>query len=89
MPAVAGQAAAMTAETLRELIHKAPFAPFHIRMDNGATHLVRHPDYLFLVPGGHYAVVAEDNNRFHILDIPHISAVTVSETAHGAAGPAA
>lgn len=79
----------MNAETLRELIHKSPFAPFHIRMDNGAAHLVRHPDYLLLVPGGHYAIVAEDNGRFHILDMPHISAVSVQETVRDAAGPSA
>lgn len=52
----------MNAAPPRKLIHKTPFAPFHIRMDNG---------------------------RFHILDIPHISAVSVQETVRDAAGPSA
>lgn len=67
----------MRAETLRELLHRVPFVPFGIRMDNGAVHPVAHPDYLFLIPGGEHAVVAEDNGRFHILDVNHVSSVAV------------
>lgn len=67
----------MKAETLRELIHKVPFAPFGIRMDNGTSYPVAHPDYLFVVPGGEHVIVAEDTGRFHILDLPHIRSIAL------------
>ncbi len=69
----------MTDRTLRELLHRAPFVPFSIRMDNGSAYPVVHPDYLLLVPGGEHAIVAEDDGRFHILDLPHVSSVVLQK----------
>jgi len=46
-------------------------------MDNGQAHAVPHPDYLFLPPSGEPVIVAENSGQVHILDIPHISALTV------------
>lgn len=70
----------MKAETLRDMLHKVPFVPFGVRMDNGATYPVAHPDYLLIVPGGEHVVVAEDSGRFHILDLPHISSITLQKS---------
>ena len=67
----------MDTSTLRKWRDKRPFRPFKIAMDNGQAHAVPHPDYLFLPPSGEPVIVAENSGQVHILDIPHISALTV------------
>ena len=36
----------MNADAIREFLHREPFEPFVIRMSNGETHEVRHPECL-------------------------------------------
>jgi hypothetical protein len=67
----------MNAATLREMLHKNPFHPFEIVMDNGQTHPVRHPDYLFVMAPADRAIVVEESGHFHILDLPHVTSLTV------------
>jgi len=35
---------AMNADAIREFLYRKPFEPFVIRMPNGETHEVRHPE---------------------------------------------
>ena len=35
---------AMNAETIRDYMRREPFEPFVIRMSNGETHEIRHPE---------------------------------------------
>jgi len=86
-PSAASLPPRVKTKDLRELLHRLPFVPFTLRMDSGAGYLVPHPDYLLLVPGGEHAVVAELDGRFHILDVEHISGVTVQKPARRRAAP--
>ncbi len=38
----------MNAETVREFLRREPFEPFVIRMSNGESHEVRHPECALL-----------------------------------------
>jgi hypothetical protein len=39
----------MNAETIREYLRREPFEPFTIRMSNGETHEVHHPECAFVM----------------------------------------
>jgi hypothetical protein len=38
----------MNADAIREFLRRQPFEPFVIRMSNGETHEVRHPECLIV-----------------------------------------
>ena len=39
----------MSAETIREMLHRQPFEPFEVVMSNGDRYPVRHPGFAMLV----------------------------------------
>ena len=39
----------MNADTIREFVRRQPFEPFVIRLSNGETHEVRHPECLLVL----------------------------------------
>lgn len=39
----------MNAETIREYLRREPFEPFIIRVSNGETHELRHPECVLLM----------------------------------------
>jgi len=39
----------MNTETMQGLLRRQPFQPFEIRMSNGASHQVRHPEMALLL----------------------------------------
>ena len=40
----------MNADTIRDLLRRAPFEPFQIRLSNGDTFDVRHPEQVWIRP---------------------------------------
>jgi hypothetical protein len=41
-----------TINHLQQVLHAQPFVPFAVRMGDGRTYIVRHPDSLAIPPGG-------------------------------------
>ena len=39
----------MNSETIREYVNRMPFEPFAIRLSNGETHEVRHPENIMIL----------------------------------------
>jgi hypothetical protein len=64
----------MKAEQIRSLIHKVPFKPVKIELDNGRTVIIKHPDFLFFNESGNTAIVTEEN-EIQLIGVEHISAV--------------
>jgi hypothetical protein len=44
-------------EELRQLMHAAPFKPFHIKTTDGDTFTITHPDFVMISPRGDMAVL--------------------------------
>ena len=40
----------MNAEAIREMLTRRPFEPFEVVMSSGERHLVKHPEFLMLLP---------------------------------------
>ncbi|MFM7521653.1 MAG: hypothetical protein ACKO9B_14465 [Planctomycetota bacterium] len=64
----------MNAETIREYIRRQPFEPFVIRLSNGESHEVRHPECAFLMKTK-VLVYYPDDDRSVICALIHINAV--------------
>ena len=39
----------MRYQELYDVLHKSPFQPFRIQLSNGQTHVIRHPDFAWLM----------------------------------------
>jgi hypothetical protein len=64
----------MNADVIRELAHRQPFVPFVIRLSNGETHEIRHPECV--VVGKTSAVVYyPEQDRFVFCSLIHINSV--------------
>ena len=67
----------MNVETIREYLRREPFEPFVIRMSNGETHEIRHPECALLMRT-RVIVYYPDDDRSVTCAIVHInSAETV------------
>ncbi|HEY2154282.1 MAG TPA: hypothetical protein VGH33_01540 [Isosphaeraceae bacterium] len=59
----------MTTIALQAKIHAKPFKPFRIKMADGSTHDVRHPDFIAYGDATHTCVVFGEGERLSILDL--------------------
>jgi hypothetical protein len=59
----------MTTIALRAKIHAKPFKPFRIKMADGSTHDVRHPDFIAYGDATHTCVVFGEAEELSILDL--------------------
>jgi hypothetical protein len=66
------------AENLTEKIHAAPFRPFTIHLADGKSIAVPHPDFIAHRPAGRVAVVVEEDDRTHTIDVGLITRLEVA-----------
>ena len=72
--------ARMNMDTIREWLRRQPFEAFILRMSNGETHEVRHPECMAL---GKTRVVVSypDEDRVVHLSLIHVNAIEALQTA--------
>jgi hypothetical protein len=66
----------MTLTDIEGALHRVPFLPFNICLENGRVLQVPHPDFLSLDANQHTAVVAEGSN-FRVIDLEQIVSLTL------------
>lgn len=60
----------MTSQELRAALQSTPFRPFTVRMADGQSFEVHHPDFLLVGPNGRTAFAfGLSGNEFSILDV--------------------
>ena len=59
----------MTTEQFRATLHLQPFRPFTIRMADGRTFDVAHPDFVAQSPSGRTVVVFQTDDSYSLLDL--------------------
>ena len=65
----------MTFDAIREAVHAEPFHPFGLRLADGKTVRVKHPDYIAFGPKGRTVVVYAADDSFRVLDVMWITAL--------------
>jgi hypothetical protein len=67
----------MTSEQLKATLRHQPFRPFTIRMVDGRTFHISHPEWVFVSPSGRTAVVFEPDDSNSMLDVMLMSELQI------------
>jgi len=59
----------MTTEQFKATLRQQPFRPFTIRMADGRTLNVAHPDFVAQSPSGRTVVVFQPDDSYSVLDL--------------------
>ncbi|HEV7225203.1 MAG TPA: hypothetical protein VGN42_21030 [Pirellulales bacterium] len=59
----------MTIEQFRSSLHMRPFKPFTIRMADGRSFEVPHPDFVMEFPSGRTVIVVQPDDSYSLLDL--------------------
>ena len=68
----------MTTEQFRATLHLQPFRPFTIRMADGRTFEVVHPDFVAQSPSGRTVIVIQPDESYSVLDLLLMTELQVS-----------
>jgi hypothetical protein len=63
----------MNDQDLLELLNRAPFSPFRLRLSNGEVHEVRNPDTVVVMKTKVF--IAFDDDRFVLIPLRHVASV--------------
>ena len=67
----------MTTEQFRSTLRQQPFRPFTIRMADGRTFDVPHPDFVAQSPSGRTVIVVQTDESYSVLDLLLMTEVEV------------
>ena len=74
----------MTSEQFQSTLRLQPFRPFTIRMADGRTFDVVHPDFVAQSPSGRSVVVFQPDDSYSVLDLLLMTELQVqSKNGHG------
>jgi hypothetical protein len=59
----------MTSEQLKATLRQQPFRPFTIRMIDGQSFTVSHPDWAIVSPTGRTAILFEPDDSYSVVDL--------------------
>ena len=71
----------MTADQVRKAREQAhfkpfkPFKPFTLFLSDQRRFEIRHPDFLWLIPGGRTVAVADENGAVDIMDLVPVTSL--------------
>jgi hypothetical protein len=71
-----------TIEQVRDAMHTQPFWPFTVKLVDGESHMVRHPDFISVptLPHGRNLVIHDDEGM-HMIDSNLVVEVQVPDAA--------
>ncbi len=79
----------MTVEQLRNVHGAKPFRPFTVRMGDGRSFRVDHPEFLSRSPSGRTIVVHQPDDSFGVLDLLLVTELEVHPPVQSPRGEAA
>ncbi len=68
----------MTVEQFRNTLHLQPFHPFTVRMVDGMSYDIPHPDFVALAPTGRTVIVYHADDSYSIWDLELMNELQVS-----------
>jgi hypothetical protein len=75
----------MTTEQLRTAHRSKPFRPFNIRMADGRTFSIPHPDFLSVSPVGRTVVIYHPDDSASIVDLLLMTELELSPPSNSSA----
>ena len=71
----------MTAEQVRQSREQAHFKPFTLFLSDQRRFEVKHPDFLWVMPGGRSIAIAHENGAAEIIDLIHVTSLKTNGAA--------
>jgi hypothetical protein len=68
----------MTAEQIKKAREKAPFKAFTIFLSDQRRFEIRHPDFIWVMPGGRTIGIADESGAAEIVDLVHVTSVKLN-----------
>ncbi len=68
----------MTVDQVRKAREQAPFKPFTVYLSDQRRFEIRHPDFLWVMPGGRTIGIADENGAAEIVELVHVASVKLS-----------
>ena len=72
----------MTTEQFKTTLHLQPFRPFTIRMADGRTFQVLHPDFVAQSPSGRTVILFQPDESYSVLDLLLMTELQVANGQH-------
>jgi hypothetical protein len=72
----------MTTEQFKTTLHLQPFRPFTIRMADGRSFPVAHPDFVAQSPSGRTVIVFQPDESYSVLDLLLMTELQVANGQH-------
>ena len=64
---------------LREFVRRVPFIAFDIRMSDGRTYRIEHPEWVSISPSGRALVTwTVEDERLILLDTAHVTSLEIA-----------
>jgi hypothetical protein len=70
----------MTSEQLKATLRQQPFRPFTIRMVDGRSFTVSHPEWVMVSPTGRTAILVEPDDSYSIVDLMLMNELEIPST---------
>ena len=65
----------MRAEDIKKVREEAPFKPFTVFLSDQRRFEIRHPDFIWVVPGGRTIGIADQNGLVDWIDVVHVTGI--------------
>jgi hypothetical protein len=69
----------MTFESLKEVIWARPFQPFTLRLADGRSRVVRHPEFVAFVADKRTLMWSQPGSGFELIDLILINSIEIAE----------
>ena len=76
-----------TRNQIREAIKAQPFQPFEIRLSDGRSHTVNHPEFAMVSPDGMELLFVADDQGIHQIYVPLITEIETLSSRPAQPGP--
>jgi hypothetical protein len=70
----------VTSEQLKATLRQQPFRPFTIRMVDGRSFTVSHPEWVMVSPTGRTAILVEPDDSYSIVDLVLMNEMEIPST---------
>ena len=65
----------MNADQVKKARAQAPFRPFSLFLSDQRRFEIRHPDFLWVVPGDRVVAVADEKGIVELIDLLHVTSL--------------
>jgi hypothetical protein len=73
----------MTIRQVQEAMHRQPFRPFAVRLADGRSFDVKHPDFIAYAPNGRELTIHDDDG-VHLLEMGLVAEIHMPQSAANA-----